>query len=38
MFKRKVYDELMDWKQNGRKPLLVYGQRQVGKTCFLEVI
>jgi len=36
MFRRKVYDELMDWKQNGKKPLLVYGQRQVGKTYIID--
>ena len=36
MLRRKAYDELMEWKINGRKPLLIYGQRQVGKTFIVE--
>ena len=36
MLRRKAYDELMRWKENGDKPLLVYGQRQVGKTFIIE--
>ena len=27
---------MKDWKENGRKPLLVYGQRQTGKTFIIE--
>ena len=36
MLRRKAYDVLMDWKENGKKPLLVYGQRQIGKTFIIE--
>ena len=36
MLKRKAYDRLMDWKENGTKPLLVTGQRQIGKTFIIE--
>ncbi len=36
MLRRKAYDELMRWKENADKPLLVYGQRQVGKTFIIE--
>ena len=36
MLRRKAYDELMKWKENGKKPLLVYGQRQIGKTFIIE--
>jgi len=36
MLKRKIYDDLMNWKAHGDKPLLVYGQRQVGKTFIIE--
>ncbi|MBE6523645.1 MAG: hypothetical protein E7Z65_02050 [Thermoplasmata archaeon] len=36
MLRRKAYDVLMDWKENGRKPLLIYGQRQIGKTFIIE--
>ena len=32
-FKRKAYDQLMDWKKRkGHKPLIVEGLRQVGKS------
>lgn len=36
MLRRKVYDALMEWKENGDKPLVVYGQRQVGKTFIVD--
>ena len=36
MLQRKAYSRLKDWKENGRKPLLVYGQRQTGKTFIIE--
>ncbi|MBO4569176.1 MAG: ATP-binding protein [Candidatus Methanomethylophilaceae archaeon] len=36
MLERKAYAKLLDWKENGRKPLLVYGQRQTGKTFIIE--
>ena len=33
MLKRKIIESLMQWKENQRKlPLVIYGQRQVGKT------
>ncbi len=35
--KRKVMDELIAWKNNkNRKPLLLYGARQVGKTYLVK--
>ena len=35
--KRKLYDELLTWKdKKGRKPLLLTGARQVGKTYLLD--
>ena len=35
--RRIVYEELLRWKQkNDRKPLIVYGARQVGKTWLLK--
>lgn len=35
--KRKAYEELLVWKQkSNRKPLIVQGARQVGKTWLLE--
>lgn len=35
--KRKLYDELLKWKKSeGRKPLLLTGARQVGKTYLLK--
>ena len=35
--KRKLYDHLLDWKKSaGRKPLLLEGARQVGKTYLLK--
>lgn len=37
MLKRKVYDNLMKWKNNNDKmPLLVKGARQVGKTFIIS--
>ncbi len=29
---RKIYSELLKWKKNPQKPLLLYGSKQVGKT------
>jgi len=35
--KRKIYDELLEWKASPqRKPLVLYGARQVGKTWLLN--
>ena len=35
--KRKVMDKLIFWKNNeNRKPLLLYGARQVGKTYLVK--
>jgi len=35
--KRRLYQDLMDWKQRGaRKPLMVLGARQVGKTYIIK--
>lgn len=36
MLRRKAFDELMRWKEFGNKPLLIYGQRQVGKTYIVD--
>ncbi len=36
MLRRKAYDALMSWKNRNHKPLLVKGQRQVGKTFIIE--
>lgn len=37
MLRRKVYDRLMEWRsREGHKPLLVRGQRQVGKTYIIR--
>ena len=34
---REIYKKLVEWKDNGsRKPLLLYGARQVGKTFILK--
>lgn len=34
---RKVYKELLDWKNNeNRKPLMFYGARQIGKTYIIR--
>ena len=37
MLKRKMYDDLVAWKSRDHKPLLVKGQRQVGKTCVIDL-
>ena len=35
--KRKAYDKLLEWKNSaGRRPLILYGARQVGKTWLLK--
>lgn len=35
--KRKVYDKLLEWKNNkNRKPLIVYGANKIGKTYIIE--
>lgn len=38
IFKRKLYDKMLDWKQNfdGRTALLVKGARRVGKSTLVE--
>lgn len=37
MLKRKVYDELLEWKNSGSKrPVIVKGARQVGKTYIVR--
>ena len=37
MFKRKIYQELIAWsKDPHRKPLIVRGARQVGKTTAIK--
>ena len=36
--KRKIYKRLIDWKlSDNRKPLVLYGARQVGKTYIIKV-
>ncbi len=35
--KRKIYDQLLSWKENkDRKPLILLGARQVGKTWIMQ--
>ncbi len=34
--KRKIYDTLLDWKENGTKPFMLLGARQVGKTYIID--
>ena len=37
MLKRKIYDELIKWKNNpSKKPLIIKGLRQVGKTYIVK--
>ena len=38
MFKRKIYDKLLKWKQysNGKSALLVEGARRIGKTTIVK--
>ena len=35
--KRKIYQELLDWKKTGmKKPLMIIGARQIGKTYIVN--
>ncbi len=35
--KRKIYDEILNWKNNNvTKPLMIIGSRQIGKTYIIE--
>lgn len=34
--KRKIYNELLSWKDNSDKPLIIMGARQVGKTYIID--
>ena len=38
MFKRKVYDQLLNWKNtsNGEKAILIEGARRIGKSTVAE--
>ncbi len=38
MFKRKIYDELLRWKEEsvGSKALLIEGARRIGKSTIVE--
>lgn len=38
IFKRKIYDRLLRWKQeqNGRTALLIEGARRIGKSTLVE--
>ena len=38
MFKRKIYDELLNWKntQKGKTALLIEGARRVGKSTVVK--
>ena len=38
MFRRKIYDRILEWKQesNGKTALLLEGQRRVGKSTIVE--
>ena len=37
--KRKIYEKLINWKNNGmKKPLMIIGARQVGKTDRKSVV
>ena len=38
IFKRKIYDELLQWKQtnDGRTAVLIQGARRVGKSTIAE--
>ena len=37
-FKRKIYDKLLDWKENsnGKTALLIEGARRIGKSTIVE--
>ena len=39
MFKRKIYDSLLDWKKTsgGKTALLIEGPRRVGKSTVIEI-
>ena len=36
--RRKIYDKLLEWKndENNKKPLMILGARQVGKTYIIN--
>ena len=38
MFRRKIYDKMLDWKNNckGTKALLIEGARRIGKSTVVE--
>lgn len=37
IIKRNIYKELLDWKKDkNKKPLLILGQRQIGKTYIIR--
>ena len=36
MLRRKVYDALIEWKGRAHKPLVISGQRQIGKTYIVR--
>ena len=36
VLRRKTYDKLLEWKKRDHKPLLIKGQRQVGKTFIIR--
>ena len=37
MFKRKIYDEILKWKNTPKhKPLIIKGLRQIGKTTIVK--
>lgn len=37
MFKRKIYDKILEWKNEpNHKPLIIKGLRQIGKTTIVE--
>ena len=37
MFKRKIYDEILKWKNTDKhKPLIIKGLRQIGKTTIVK--
>lgn len=38
IFKRKIYDRLLKWKEasNGKSALLVQGARRIGKSTIVE--
>lgn len=38
VFKRKIYNKLLDWKQNasGEKALMIEGARRIGKSTIVE--